>query len=464
MKKYIYILIILIVQHTIVQAQFNYGTAHSHFAPTQTVHHNPATLVNNGAWIDFHIAGAGFFLYNNYAYFPPGEFSIANFDNLGDPSFRDDRRRYGLFNKQEIHVLSITSQYKHHGFGFSIRGRNMNQVRRMPSEFISVALDDLGSGPNPFGSNGEFTNLSVNWLSYLEFGVSYANAFKRLDKDLWIMGGSLKYLRGLSSGGINLNNLYYSLSPNDNFNFIELTGRTGYANGTNVGMGAVIDYGIQYKKMLDNITHYDPFSKTSGCDQYRYKWKVGASITDLGLLRFNKDANFIKVTDASGVVNNFSRNIDSPSGAFDILNSQNNDGVEVSNSFLMLPPTAIHLQGDYNFENKLFLSAQYSYGFFRTRNLGIRHPDIITFVPRFEDKWFEFALPISMFNYEEIRLGAMVRLAYLTIGTDKLGTFLGVSNVTGADIYVALAYKFFKKPFCEKRTKTKNRNQTKCVK
>ena len=146
------------------------------------------------------------------------------------------------------------------------------------------------------------------------------------------------------------------------------------------------------------------------------------------------------------------------------LNSQNNDGVEVSNSFLMLPPTAIHLQGDYNFENKLFLSAQYSYGFFRTRNLGIRHPDIITFVPRFEDKWFEFALPISMFNYEEIRLGAMVRLAYLTIGTDKLGTFLGVSNVTGADIYVALAYKFFKKPFCEKRTKTKNRNQTKCVK
>ena len=85
-------------------------------------------------------------------------------------------------------------------------------------------------------------------------------------------------------------------------------------------------------------------------------------------------------------------------------------------------------------------------------------------MPRFEDQWFEFALPISMFNYEEIRLGAMVRLAYLTIGTDKLGTFLGVSNVTGADIYVALAYKFFKKPFCEKRTKSKNRNQTKCVK
>ena len=183
MKKYIYIVIILIVQYNIVQGQFNYGTAHSHFSPTQTVHHNPATLVNNGTWLDFHIAGAGFFLYNNYAFFPPGEFNIANFDNLGNPSFKDDRKRYGLFNKQDIHVLSLTTQYKHHGFGFSIRGRNMNQVRRLPIEFISIALNDLGSEPNPFGSNGEFTNLSVNWLSYLEFGVSYANAFKRLDKD-----------------------------------------------------------------------------------------------------------------------------------------------------------------------------------------------------------------------------------------------------------------------------------------
>lgn len=451
-------------------AQFNYGAAHSHFSPTQTIFHNPATSVNNGTWLDFHLIGAGFFLYNDYGYIPSGEFNVFRPAEFGQINYRN-RERYGLFNKQEVHLITITSQYKHHGFGLFARGRNFQQVRRVPGDFMSLTLSDFEQNQNNFGGSGDYQRISVNSLTYLEIGANYANAYKRRDHNLWIIGGNLKALIGLNSGGANVNILFYTLSTNDDFRFLELDAMVASSSGIRSGIGMATDVGVQYKKMLDNVTHYAPFTKSSSCKQYDYKWKAGVAVTDLGLLIFNQEAQKIKVKDAQGLIENFNSdgNITNADDLYRILNENitNSESIELSESFISLPPTVLQLQADYNFENGWHLSAQQSLGFFRRNSFGIRHPDLISLVPRFEDKWFEAAFPVSFYNYQEFRLGLMLRFAYLTIGTDKLGTAFGLTDVTGADVYFALAYKLFKQPGCVQKVKKKHlnkRNKTECVK
>lgn len=460
------LLLLLITKVCVLNAQKNYGAAHGHYSPTQTVNHNPATIVNSGTWLDFHIVGANSFLYNNYAYYPGRDFSILTLGGLGEPSYNLDKNNYDLYNTQDLHILSFTLQHKHHGFGFHARFRSVSDVRRLPSDFISFVSAEFDAPENVFGREGELNRIYFNTLNWTEFGVSYANAFIHKDHDLYIMGGTLNYLIGVAGGGIKIDNIYYALSPSDEFNFIEFSGSAAGAAGWMSGRGFSVNYGLQYKKMIDNVSFYEPFTRKSSCEQYDYKYKIGASITDLGYLTFNKEASHINVENGSGNIDDFSNN--SPSGnnlASYIENSvENSVSIEEKESFLMLPPTAIHLQGDYNFENGLFLSAQYTHGLFRRWSMGVKHPHVLSVMPRFENKWFETSIPVSFYNYEELRMGLMFRFAYLTLGTDKLGTIVGLTKVTGYDIYVAFAYKFFKRPFCEKKQKTNKRNRATCPK
>ena len=296
--------------------------------------------------------------------------------------------------------------------------------------------------------------------------MSYANAFKHLDHNLWSIGGNLKYLMGNVGAGVKVNEIYYNLSPSDEFSFINFDATAVAAGGFLVGRGMGLDFGVEYKRMIDNVTFYEPYTRKSGCTHYRYKWKLGAAISDMGLISFGSDAQYVRVRDAEGTIDDFSNTQPQGSDVANYISSSAEEYAELEfkESFMMLTPAAIQLQADYNFENGLYLGGQYTHGVFRRWMMGPKHPHVFVLNPRFETKWFEVALPFSLYNFEEVRSGLMLRFAYLTIGTDKLGTFIGISRVTGADIYVALAYKLFNRPFCEQRNKRRKKNESKCPK
>jgi hypothetical protein len=44
-------------------------------------------------------------------------------------------------------------------------------------------------------------------------------------------------------------------------------------------------------------------------------------------------------------------------------------------------------------------------------------------------------MPVSWFNYQQLRLGLALRIYSVTIGTEKLGTLLGFGKLDGLDAY-----------------------------
>ena len=58
--------------------------------------------------------------------------------------------------------------------------------------------------------------------------------------------------------------------------------------------------------------------------------------------------------------------------------------------------------------------------------------------PRFEHRWLGISTPIVLLNYQKLSLGTSIRLAFLTIGSDDIGSFFGRKNLDSTDFYVAL--------------------------
>lgn len=106
-------------------------------------------------------------------------------------------------------------------------------------------------------------------------------------------------------------------------------------------------------------------------------------------------------------------------------------------------PTAISLQFETNFRKNIYMSALWIQPLrFNPRQL--RRPSQIALVPRYEIEWFALSLPLSMLQYEYIRLGAALRLGPLTIGTERLGILLGITDLDGMDIYFSLKFSLTK--------------------
>jgi hypothetical protein len=67
---------------------------------------------------------------------------------------------------------------------------------------------------------------------------------------------------------------------------------------------------------------------------------------------------------------------------------------------------------------------------------------VYSITPRYETKWFEASIPVSLIYYGNwrARLGLAVRAGYFIFGGDALGGLLGLRNMEGADFYAGVHF------------------------
>jgi hypothetical protein len=106
-------------------------------------------------------------------------------------------------------------------------------------------------------------------------------------------------------------------------------------------------------------------------------------------------------------------------------------------------PTAVSVQADYNIY-KNFYAAGYWIHPIRFNMHALRRPAQVAVVPRYESQYFEVNLPISVYEYKYPRIGLSARFWFFTIGTERIGTWLGLSNLDGLDIYASIKFGFGK--------------------
>jgi len=111
------------------------------------------------------------------------------------------------------------------------------------------------------------------------------------------------------------------------------------------------------------------------------------------------------------------------------------------NSFKIGLPTALSVQFDYHYNKNWYFNATLIQPF-KASTYSVRRPAQIAVTPRYETDWFEAMLPVSLYEYSIPRIGAAVRLGILTIGTDRIGTLLGISDLNGLDIYASIKINF----------------------
>ncbi len=448
-------------------AQDEFGIAHSNYAPTKTFLHNPTNTLDNKTWLDVHFIGSGTFIHNDYLYMKGTEFSFS--ENIilqqqwPDYFYNTSPDKKSGLQDSDVQLISAAIQYKNHGFAFSSRLRTYFDFRRITPEIAILVAQGSNNFSAYFDEVLSANKMFMNQTAWAEYGFSYSNMFYHFSRKSMGLGITAKYLVGITGAGINVDELEYTFENPVDADFLTYKGSAAFGYGYGSGSGIAVDLGFVFKKTLHNVTHYEPYSESSACETYDYKYKLSAAIIDFGYINFTEEATRYDIqsslSSATLTSNTFTFN-----GFGDFLSS-NFPGVTEDNSFMMLTPAAFNLQADYNYENNYFISGQVMHGFFRRNALGVKRPNVVAFSGRYQTKWIEGSLVASLYNYEDFRLGTALRFGYLTIGTDKLLSMMGLWDFYGTDVYFNLRYFFAKRPGCKRKDKNSDkRNATDCIK
>jgi hypothetical protein len=104
-------------------------------------------------------------------------------------------------------------------------------------------------------------------------------------------------------------------------------------------------------------------------------------------------------------------------------------------------PTALIINADYKFKESFYLAAAIIAPV-RWINPQLRRPVNLAVIPRYETRYLEVNIPVSLYDWNHPRIGLSIRIHDLTIGTDRLGGYFANHDFTGMDIYFSYKINF----------------------
>jgi hypothetical protein len=295
--------------------------------------------------------------------------------------------------------------------------------------FTEIGINYTLSSPAPNGS------FNLGFTAKLLRGYDGAFFSSRNEFDLariagnGLEGSAARFKYGYTD---NLTSEDYQLNP------------TGTGVGIDIGMYATVD----------------------GYEPGEYIWKFGFSLLDIGEIRF-KDAaqrHNIRMTndkvalfpeDYADVKDLSDLDLLAQSFSFDAL--RDSSATLQDNSISIMLPSAISFQVDHSITPNIFVGGLFHH-YLPLGDNGLRRGSLLAISPRFEHTWVSVNLPVSLYNWQQVRIGAAIRLGPLTLGTDHLGSWFSRKDLYGSDIYAA----FTLFPFGKKGRKEGNNGRIPC--
>ena len=114
----------------------------------------------------------------------------------------------------------------------------------------------------------------------------------------------------------------------------------------------------------------------------------------------------------------------------------------------MALPSAISIQADWNVCQNFFANMTIIKGFGHGSKQGVTRPDVYSLTPRYETKWGELSIPMSLlyYNHWQPRFGLAVRAGYFFVGGDAPGSLLKLNDLKGVDFYAGVHFFIAEKP------------------
>lgn len=424
--------------------------------PTNSVLINPSSMLDAKTRIDINLISAAGFFMNNILFLEKTSVRSylyqKQFLKELDLNVDLENRKYHLYSRLVAQGPSFVFSQGDHAFGLGLGVKSYTSIRNIQHSVISgVVTQQLPS------ERINVKNISLTSMNYGDVKLSYAYTFLKKKRELFMGGFSLSKFIPISSYSYKVKKFEATINDDstgivDNLNtdfIIQNINRLSFMSGFG------LDLGFTYERMKSESFHYYPNSLKNNCKKNYYLYKIGISIVDIGKLKFQEeDIDYVGIKSE-----NYKFDREDFSGTnFQLLNNLSGDAettTDINQAFVkkinkVSLPSYFSIQGDYNaWNNKFYWNLTWVQRFpLSWKKLGVTRANSIALTPRYETKYFEVAMPFSLYEYTKPQLGLMFRAWFFTLGTDKLGSYLFDSDVYGTDIYVAFKIPIVYHPAC----------------
>ena len=468
------------------------GITPSNYAGVMGTDVNPASFVDGRFVVDVNLASANVGLWTN-----AGSFTTVDMPKWWVKSFKADSSGYdnpdndwiqpdssfvdryitknfsptsvktvGIYNNVQLDVLNFMFHINRKiAIGAAVKFRSITNVDDVDPKLAFLAENSLDY-EQLWNQDINETLLNVNHMSWMEYGLIYSQVLKDDGEHFMKMGAKAKWLSGYTAAYLHTSNLSYNLSNSDSTN--ELVGDFSYGHSTGLlngdseagklpevtsKFGLGLDLGFVYEWRPDwKDFKYDMDGETNiwRRDQDKYKIRVGASILDIGGMKFAKGglSQDFSVNQTSGFFDLNTFNVGNGILGIDsvITDLVDNDpnwtsgGSDSDNTFFMQLPTAVSLQFDYHIYKWFYVNATGNINVQNRKNPHrVRTANQLSITPSFDHAWFGVHLPFMMNKYSGFKSGIGVRLGPLTIGVNDWNVlFASGKKIRGAQAYAGL--------------------------
>ena len=317
---------------------------------------------------------------------------------------------------------AIWTRSKTEKVGIFIHSRGMASGFQLPEELGYYELEGVRD------SSVFVPGFNVAAASWTDLGVHYSRTLNKNDYGSEAIGVNARLVLPHESGKFTSENIVeYSrfqdtfsaegLITDGGYNFFT-SGSSGYSPRIN-GIGLATDIGYHFTS-----------------PNYSY----GISLLDLGFSYTSRNAdNYSIVSDTTVYVDGSL--VDDPNDIIGIieevdrqLEDQVSRVVEEGGSFLLGMPTALSLQYARPIHNHWMISTQLVQRI-PLFSQGLRRPSSLSSVLHYRSGNFSIAVPLTLYEYRDLRAGFRLMYRYFYIGTDHISSLIGSQDFSGTDIY-----------------------------
>lgn len=419
-------------------AQENIGINQDNFAPVNSRFLNPSTIVDAGTWLDINIIGFSAYARTNFVFMP--DVYLPSPSTYKDPVLKQPISSLYAYSSDMVLGPSVSLVLKKQSFAIHTAVRSYLFSKKLPPETIGF-VEDSNTLIIPDG-NYESERIRMKEMTWEEYGFTYGRILKRKDNNMFTGAVTISRLYGLHVAGMYMRSAELQVSSSEG-SFVNIEeGNYWYNEPARLsGKGWSGSFGFTFKKMKKDISNYIPHSVFGNCKVATYKYKIGVSLLDVGLIRFNQNA----------LTGTFDEDtpVDSMKNWTEVTQKAIEEGQ--TNDFQAWLPAALSIQYDHNFNNFVYgnvsLINRVTFPSWR----GAERANMLSVSLRFETKKFSAALPLTLHEYTYPQLGLSLRLWFFTIGTDQLIPFIRRMDVYSADVYMYFKIPIFISPECRTR-------------
>jgi len=469
------------LSHTVI-AQEMLGTSLGNWAGISSVQINPSAMNGSKQYLDIQLAGMDLFLQNNYLYLDKSEFVLWDIFKPGfvlpshDEDYGTEVRNFYRYDNNRLKDVFINLRvngpgamliWKKHAFGLHTAFRSVSSVTNLPLDLANFLYLGLNYKPQQgitYQSDKRFGMAQMTWF---EAGISYgyqvyARQFNRLDAGL-----SVRKLFGIAGLYAVIDRIDYMVPDDSTLQVNDLDAVYGFSlpldyNSNPIavstdplfaGGGWGFDLGVTYTRLKKP---YQPDYADRLCEQKYddYLYRIGVSLIDLGGITFKDRAATYAIENQSSYWENLtSFDFQTIAQLMDTISYQfygDPDATYEDDRYTMWLPSAFSVQADYHHYRNWYINGSLIFPF-QLSKVSVHRPAMLAITPRYETRWFEASLPVSLYDWYQLRLGLAMRFYFLTIGTEKLGPFFGLGNFNGMDLYFSIKIPFAK-GVCRRRS------------